>query len=92
MNGTKQVAQRMVNAENLFIENVMEIAKISKEDAEKVFQVYLKEKIIKLDAVMGVYKIMHGAFYEMPVIKRAIDLFNVKIKAKKIMNHVLNNS
>lgn len=75
MEGTKQVAQRMVNAENLFIENIMNIAEVNKNDAEKVFQVYRKERIIKLDAVMGVYKIIHGEFYEIQIIKNAINLY-----------------
>lgn len=71
-NAYKQIAQRIVNAENNFIELVMNAGKCSKDEAEKVFNLYRKEKFIKLDAVGGTYKVKHGQFWDYEVLQRAI--------------------
>jgi cystathionine beta-lyase family protein involved in aluminum resistance len=71
MNGTKQVAQRMVNAENRFLDTVMEIGKITHNEALRVLAAYRKAKVVKMDPVMGDFHIKHGAFMEAGVIQRA---------------------
>lgn len=69
----QDIAQRMVNAENGFIESVMNCGKCSKEDAEKVFNLYRKEKLVKLHAGIGRYTVTHGALLDYDVIQRAIN-------------------
>jgi hypothetical protein len=69
--GTRAVAQRIVNAEENFIENVMQIAGLSRGEAEKAMTALKKAKAIKIDPVMGRMVIKHGAFMEPDVLKRA---------------------
>jgi hypothetical protein len=69
--GTRPVAQRIVNAENRFIEFAMGKG-FSKEQAEHILKVYRKEKAIKIDAVGGQFTFTHGDFGEKDVMKRAL--------------------
>jgi cystathionine beta-lyase family protein involved in aluminum resistance len=71
MNGTKQVAQRIVNAENRFLDTVMEIGHITHTEALRVLAAYRKAKVVKMDPVMGDFHVKHGAFMEADVIQRA---------------------
>lgn len=71
--GTKNIAQRIVNAENHMIETLSTIADISQVDAAKAFNAFRKFKAIKLDAVNGRYLVKHGAFMEPAVILRAVE-------------------
>jgi len=72
MTGTKQVAQRIVNAEENFIETLMEIAGINREDAAKAMATMLKLKVAKLDAVIGRITVKHGAYLEASAIHNAV--------------------
>lgn len=72
--GLRAVAQRIANAEQLFVSNVMEFASLSREDAYKVFREFVKRKAVKLDAVNGRYDLKHGAFWDKPVFTRAIEM------------------
>lgn len=76
--GTWQVAQRMVNAENNFLQLVMEKG-FSREEAIKIMQTYLKLKVAKLDAVNGVISLKHGAYWESDTLRNAL---NYKAPAK----------
>lgn len=73
MNGTKQVAQRIVNANNWFYDVAMGVADITKEQAIHVLNVYIKTKVAKRDLAIGVYKVKHGAFFEKEVILNAVN-------------------
>ncbi len=73
INGTRDIAQRMVNAENGFIAVLMKSATISQAQAEKVMQVYRKAKVLKMDAVGGHMTVKHGAFLDRDVILRALE-------------------
>ena len=68
----KAIAQRIVNAENAFITSVVEIAGCTEAQAAKVMNLYLKNKIAKLDPVIGRVSVKHGAFLERDVILRAV--------------------
>jgi hypothetical protein len=70
--GTKEVGQRMAQAEISFVEMVQEMLGCSQEDAYKVFDRYLKERIIKRDLAMGRYNVKHGVFLEPDVMRNAI--------------------
>jgi len=70
--GTKAVAERIVRAHIDFIETLMNLSNISREDAVKVKDLYLKNKIAKCDAVIGRISVKHGAFLDKEVILRAV--------------------
>jgi predicted phage-related endonuclease len=70
--GNRNTAQRIINAENDFVETLVRCGEISAADARKVMSFYLKNKIAKLDAVIGRVSVQHGAFLEKDVIRRAI--------------------
>ena len=70
--GFKNIAIRVVNAENNFVETLMNFGEISKEQAEKVLAVYRKLKLVKLDAVAGVISVKHGAYLEKSTIANAL--------------------
>ena len=70
--GMKNVACRMVAAENNFVEVLMNFGEISKADAEKVLVVYRKLKLVKMDAVNGVMSVKHGAYLDKATIANAM--------------------
>ena len=70
--GFKNVATRMVNAENNFIETLMLFGEISKADAEKVLAVYRHLKMVKMDAVNGRMIVKHGAYLDKATIANAL--------------------
>ena len=67
------IADRMINAVDNFVETIQSISGCNKAEAEKVLAVYRKNKIVKLDAVIGRYSVKHGVFLDKEVIKNAID-------------------
>lgn len=71
MNGTKQIAQRMTNAESDFVQMIQERG-FSKTDAEKVLRVFLKLKAAKVDAIIGRVQVKHGAFLEIDALRNAV--------------------
>lgn len=74
--GAKAIAQRIHNAETSMLTSIMEQFGVSKNDAYKAFTTLKRAKAIKLDPVMGVYNLIHGAFWEKDVILRAIAAAN----------------
>jgi hypothetical protein len=72
-NAFKDIAQRTVNAENSFVESVMNCGACTKAEAEKVMAYYLKHKIAKMDAVIGRISVKHGAYLDADVIRNAIN-------------------
>lgn len=70
--GNKHTAQRIINAENNFIEGLMIAAKITEAEAEKVLAFYRKIKAVKMDIVGGRITVKHGAFWDAEVILRAV--------------------
>ncbi len=71
--GCKAMAERIVRAENNFIATLMKFGEISKADGEKVFQVYRKLKLVKMDAVIGVISVKHGAYLDKENILNAVN-------------------
>jgi len=72
MKGTKEIAQRIINAENNFCENLLSIAGIQEDDAMLVLKLYLKNKLAKLDISMGKVYVKHGAYLEEDVLLNAV--------------------
>jgi hypothetical protein len=72
--GLRDMAQRIVQAEEDFIEVLMKQGGISKPEAEKVYEYYRKNKLIKRDAILGRISVKHGQFLDRDVILRALSL------------------
>jgi len=72
--GFEAVAQRIVNAENKFIETAMEQAGLTRPEAEKALAAFKAAKAIKIDPVGGQYSLTDGRFGERDVIRRAAGL------------------
>lgn len=67
----RQIAERIVRAQTSFVEALQRQGEVSREDAEHVFAVYRRYRLVKLDAVQGVYRVKHGGFLDQDVIRRA---------------------
>lgn len=67
-----QIAQTTVDCHNNFVSQVMAHG-FTKEEAEKVFSVYLELKIIKIDRVNKTYNVTHGAYWGKEVFRNAIN-------------------
>lgn len=72
MEGTRQIAQRIVNAEESFVATVQELTGCTRTDGFKALATMRKLKVIKLDAVQGRYTAKHGAFMESDALRNAI--------------------
>ena len=68
----KEIAQRLVNAENSFIACMEDEYNLTEEQARSVFNLYKQEKILKVDAVMGSWSVKHGAFLDKSTIQNAV--------------------
>ena len=73
--GLRGMAQRMVQAEENFINTLMRMGDISKPEAEKVYLTYKKLNVIKTDAVNGVIQVKHGGYLDRDVIRRALEQY-----------------
>lgn len=69
----KDIATRIVNAENTFIAMIQKETGCNAETAEKVMALYLKEKLAKLHPNIGRIQVSHGAFLDADVLKRAVN-------------------
>ena len=68
------VAQRITNAENSFVEYVAEQTGCSLSIACAVMYYYLKERLLKIDPVGGVWRVRHGFAIEVDTLKRAVQI------------------
>jgi len=71
--GTKAMAQRIVNAENDFVENIVEQFEFSPEDAKTIFSEFVNLKLVKLDVIMGRYQLKDGRFWDKEVMQRIFE-------------------
>ena len=72
MEGTRQIAQRMVNAENEFRQIIMERG-FTRDEADKAMRTMLKLKVAKMDAVNGRISVVHGAYLDHQAIRHAVN-------------------
>jgi len=68
----KSIAQRIVNAENNFLNAVSEQFGFSPEEALTILNVFKKYKIIKIDAIGGQFTLSHGAYWDKEVMNNAL--------------------
>ena len=68
----KAMAQRIVNAETNFVENVVEQFGFSEKQAQHILTIFIKEKAVKLDVSMGRYNLTHGIYWDKDVMITAL--------------------
>jgi hypothetical protein len=66
------MATRIANAEESFIDVLMELGGITKTQAVAVSNLYRKARIAKLDPINGVIRVQHGAFLDRSTIQNAV--------------------
>ena len=69
----KPVFQRIENAIQGFIDLTIERG-FTVEEAQQILKVYKKAKAVKLNVAMGRYDFMHGAFVDVEVMRRALEM------------------
>jgi len=74
LTGTRAMAQRIANAEERFTAWVQEQIGCTRSQAEKVLDVYRKEKLVKIGAVDGQFRLKHGAFADPEVLLNAVNV------------------
>lgn len=62
-----------MDAKTRFLEALVSIAGISKQEAQKVYNTYNKLKVLDIDVHIGQITVKHGAFLDADVIKRAVN-------------------
>lgn len=73
INGYEAVATRMHNAEVAFADTLrVTVPTLTDAEASKVLALYIDYKLVKLDAVMGVYNAKTGLIFDADVIGRAL--------------------
>ena len=70
---TRDIAQRLVNADNEFIDCIIDQG-YTEAEAVTIFGVFRQEKVIKLAAGIGRWNVTHGAFWEKAVMDNALKL------------------
>lgn len=70
--GAQFIAQRIINAEEAFIEFASESAGLTRDEAIKALTAYRKVKAIKIDPIVGQFSFTHGGFAEADVLRRAV--------------------
>ena len=71
--GFQDIALRLVNGDNQFLDNLREQFGTTTAQGEKVLRVFRKCKAVKRELSSGRWMLTHGAFWESKVIQRAID-------------------
>lgn len=67
---------RFTNGRKMFVECVVEVGcgKFSEAEAEAIFTVYRKLKVIKYDAGVGRFNVVHGAYWSVDALTNALTL------------------
>ena len=63
-----------MNVKQRFTESLKRNFGFTDAECEKIYSVYLRERILKIDCVTGQYSLAHGEFFEREVLERAIAL------------------
>jgi len=69
----KDMFTRIENAHESFTKLIMELSECTEEEARKVKDLYLKNKLATLDSQSGTITVKHGAYLELSVIQNAIN-------------------
>ena len=74
MSAFAPMLKRINNAQDGFVSNLMDQFGYTQDQAEYIMNVYRREHVIKLDAAIGRYKLVHGMFWERDILDRALTL------------------
>ena len=74
MNEFAPMFERIENARNRFVGELMEQFQYTEAQAAHILDVYRREHAVKLVAAMGRYDLVHGLFWERDVLDRALTL------------------
>lgn len=70
----QEIAQKIVNAENDFVAQVVEKIGCTEAEGFKVFNLYKKNKLLsRVDLTNQRYAVKHGAFIAADVMRRALE-------------------
>ncbi|MFA5150832.1 MAG: hypothetical protein WC433_08075, partial [Candidatus Omnitrophota bacterium] len=81
--GLRDMAQRIINAEENFKDSVKEQFGFTDQEAQKIWDVYRKGKIVEVDAVGGQHKLKDGRFWDKQVMQNALDQESGKVSTVK---------
>jgi hypothetical protein len=76
--GTKAFGERLAACDINFAAQLSRIAGLSTDDAFKVLNIYIKNKLVKRDTCNQTWNVKHGAFLNYDVIIRALEAAQVK--------------
>jgi hypothetical protein len=68
--GAQHVAQRLINAEEEFLNTLQGILPMSREEARNIFNKMKKQRLLKLHLGIGRYTVKHGGFLDPEVLER----------------------
>ena len=74
MNEYQVIAVRINNAERAFIDAVVEQFGKTEDEAAIILDVFKKQKAVKIDPVMGQFRLSNGAFWEAYVMDNALEM------------------
>lgn len=80
--GSYTIAQRELNAINMFTDSIYEQFHIDKKDALKALNIFKKYKLIKIDKTIGQFKLTDGRVWDSNVINNAIIEYDLKLNLK----------
>ncbi len=72
MDSFQTMAIRIVNAENSFINAVQEQFNKTEAEAKIILEVFKREKVVKIDPVLGQFRLISGLFWEADVMDNAL--------------------
>lgn len=68
--------KRMENGRTRFIDSIIEIYGKTERQAEQVLNVFLSNKVVKINKSTGSFDVIHGGYLEPEVIERCLTLFD----------------
>jgi hypothetical protein len=71
--GTYAIAQRIAEGEEVFVGALMDIGGITRGEANRVFNYYRKNRLIKRFGLRDI-RVTHGSFLDVDVIRRCVEL------------------
>lgn len=72
MNSFQAMAIRTVSAENKFMEAVQEQFGKTEAEAKIILTIFKREKVVKIDPVIGQFSLVSGLFWEADVMDNAL--------------------
>ena len=68
------IAQRIINAENKFIDSVVEQFGKTEDEAKIILEVFKREKIVKIDPIGGRFTLTDGIYWDGVVMNNVLSM------------------